>query len=59
VLGGGRAYAGYGGVYVAASLAWLWAIEGVPPDWWDVAGVALCLLGAAVILFGRHGARAG
>lgn len=49
----GRAYAAYGGVYILASLAWLWAVEGVRPDWADVAGVSLCLLGAGVILFGR------
>ncbi|MGL5167814.1 MAG: YnfA family protein [Afipia sp.] len=48
----GRAYAAYGGVYIAASLAWLWAAEGVRPDRWDVAGATLCLVGAAVILFG-------
>ena len=49
----GRAYAAYGGVYIAASVAWLWAVEGVRPDRADVAGAGLCLLGAAVILFGR------
>lgn len=48
----GRAYAAYGGVYIVASLAWLWAAEGVRPDRWDVAGAALCLAGAVVILFG-------
>ncbi|MBP0446881.1 YnfA family protein [Roseomonas sp. SSH11] len=48
----GRAYAAYGGVYVAASLAWLWAVEGRVPDAWDLGGTALCLLGAAVILWG-------
>lgn len=48
----GRAYAAYGGVYIAASLAWLWLAEGVRPDRWDVAGAALCLAGAVVILFG-------
>lgn len=48
----GRAYAAYGGVYIAASLVWLWAAEGVRPDRWDVAGAALCLAGAVVILFG-------
>jgi small multidrug resistance family-3 protein len=48
----GRAYAAYGGVYIAASLAWLWAAEGVRPDRWDISGAALCLIGAAVILFG-------
>jgi len=48
----GRAFAAYGGVYIAASLGWLWAIEGARPDSWDVAGAALCLGGAAIILFG-------
>lgn len=47
----GRAYAAYGGIYIAASLSWLWLIEGTRPDRWDMGGVALCLLGAAVILF--------
>lgn len=46
----GRAYAAYGGVYIAASLAWLWAVEGVRPDRWDMAGAALCLIGAVVII---------
>jgi len=47
----GRAYAAYGGVYIAASLAWLWLIEGFRPDRWDLAGGGLCLAGAAVILW--------
>lgn len=46
----GRAFAAYGGVYITASLGWLWAVEGVRPDRWDMLGAALCLLGAAVIL---------
>lgn len=48
----GRAYAAYGGVYIVASLIWLWAIEGMRPDRWDVLGGAVCLAGAAVILLG-------
>ena len=48
----GRAYAAYGGVYIAASLLWLWAIEGVRPDRWDLLGATICLAGAALILFG-------
>jgi len=48
----GRAYAAYGGVYIAASLLWLWAVEGVRPDRWDAVGTAVCLIGAALILFG-------
>lgn len=50
----GRAYAAYGGVYIAASLAWLWLVEGQRPDRWDLAGTAVCLLGAAIVLFGPH-----
>ncbi|MCL4556666.1 MAG: YnfA family protein [Gammaproteobacteria bacterium] len=48
----GRAYATYGGVYIAASLVWLWLAEGVRPDRWDLLGASICLLGASVILFG-------
>ncbi len=46
----GRAFAAYGGVYIAASLGWLWLVEGVRPDRWDLAGGAVCLAGAAIIL---------
>lgn len=46
----GRAYAAYGGVYVAASVAWLWVIDNQRPDTWDILGAAICLAGAAVIL---------
>ena len=48
----GRAYAAYGGVYIGASLVWLWAVEAVRPDRWDILGAAICLIGAAVILYG-------
>lgn len=48
----GRAFAAYGGVYIVASLAWMRAVESVRPDRWDVSGAALCLAGAAIILFG-------
>ena len=48
----GRAYAAYGGIYICASLAWLWAVEGVRPDRWDSVGAVLCLMGAGVILLG-------
>ncbi len=49
VLAAGRAFAAYGGVYIAASLAWLRAVEGVRPDRWDFIGAMLCIGGAAVI----------
>ncbi len=52
----GRAFAAYGGVYIAASLAWMWAVEGARPDRWDAMGAAVCILGAAIILFGPRAA---
>lgn len=48
----GRIYAAYGGVYIVSALFWLWFAEGVKPDRWDVLGAAICLIGAATILFG-------
>lgn len=52
----GRAYATYGGVYIVASLVWMWLVEGVRPDRWDVIGAAICIAGAGVILFGSRAA---
>lgn len=46
----GRAYAAYGGVYIAASIAWLWAVEGRQPDGWNWLGLAICLVGMAVMI---------
>ena len=48
----GRAFAAYGGVYIAASLIWLWRVEGARPDRWDIIGGAICLVGAGLILMG-------
>lgn len=46
----GRAFAAYGGVYIVASLAWMWLAEGARPDRWDLTGATVCLIGAAIIL---------
>lgn len=46
----GRAYAAYGGIYIAAALAWLWLVEKQRPSAADVTGAAICVLGALVIL---------
>ncbi|MBX7184521.1 MAG: YnfA family protein [Vicinamibacteria bacterium] len=48
----GRAFAAYGGVYIVVSLLWLWAVEGLRPDRWDLTGAGICLIGAAVIVLG-------
>lgn len=47
----GRAYATYGAIYIAASIGWMWLVEKQRPDLWDAGGLALCLIGSAVILF--------
>lgn len=47
----GRTYAAYGGVYVFIALIWLWWVEGIEPDRWDLLGVGITLLGMGVIAF--------
>lgn len=47
----GRVYAAYGGVYISVALAWLWAVDGVRPTAWDVAGVGLSLAGMGLIIY--------
>lgn len=55
VTAAGRAYAAYGGIYIVASLGWLWIVEGVRPDRWDTLGALICIVGAGIILYGpRH-----
>lgn len=51
----GRTYAAYGSVYVAVALGWLWAVDGVRPDRWDVLGGSLALAGMAIIAFAPRG----
>jgi len=54
----GRIYAAYGGVYVTAAIVWLWLVDGIRPGRWDYIGVALCLMGMAVIMFGPRDSEA-
>jgi small multidrug resistance family-3 protein len=46
----GRVFAAYGGIYIVASLGWLWLVESTRPDRWDLIGAALCLAGATLII---------
>jgi small multidrug resistance family-3 protein len=48
----GRAFAVYGGIYIAATLVWLRLFEGVALDRWDLIGGAVCVAGAMIILYG-------
>ena len=49
----GRTFAAYGGVYIVASLLWLWIIEDQRLDKSDIVGAIICIAGAAIILFGQ------
>jgi small multidrug resistance family-3 protein len=46
----GRAYAAYGGIYIVASLVWLWTVEGQIPTRADLLGAGLAIVGALVII---------
>ena len=50
----GRTFAAYGGVYIVASLLWLWIIEGQRLDKWDILGAIIFIAGAVLILFGHR-----
>lgn len=47
----GRVYAAYGGWFVVLSILWGWAIDQVAPDFYDVVGGLICLVGVAVIMY--------
>jgi len=53
----GRTYAAYGGIYILASLVWLWQVDAHTPDVFDIVGVFLSVAGALVILLGHSSAR--
>lgn len=46
----GRAYAAYGGIYIAMALAWLWLSEGQRPSATDLLGAAVAVVGTLIIL---------
>jgi small multidrug resistance family-3 protein len=51
----GRAFAAYGGIYILFSVFWLRVAEGVRPTITDLAGAAVSLAGAVIIMAGaRH-----
>lgn len=50
----GRVYAAYGGVYIGVAILWLWLVDNVQPTWTDAAGVAVSLLGMAIIMAGHR-----
>jgi small multidrug resistance family-3 protein len=50
----GRAFAAYGGIYIVSSLVWMAVVERTAPRISDYVGAAVCLAGAALILYGAR-----
>ena len=51
----GRVYAAYGGVFVVLSIFWGWFIDKQRPDFYDLLGGAICLVGVFVIMYWPRG----
>jgi small multidrug resistance family-3 protein len=54
----GRVYAAYGGVYISVAMVWLVVVDKVRPSSTDWVGVAVSLLGMAIIMFGPRSTNA-
>jgi small multidrug resistance family-3 protein len=52
----GRVLAGYGGVFIAGSLAWGVVVDGFRPDRWDYIGAGIALVGVAVLMYAPRNA---
>lgn len=46
----GRAYAAYGGIYIAMAMIWLWLSDGQRPAMTDLIGAGIAIVGTLVIL---------
>jgi len=46
-----RVYAAYGGIFIVLAMLWGAGIERVRPDRFDMIGGALCLGGAAIMMY--------
>lgn len=50
----GRVYAAYGGVYIGVAMVWLMLVDKIKPTPTDWIGVAVSLVGMAIIILGRR-----
>ena len=46
-----RVYAAYGGIFIVLAMLWGAGVERVRPDRFDVIGGAVCLAGAAIMMW--------
>ena len=47
----GRIYAVYGGFFIVLALLWGWLFDGNRPDWPDVFGAGIALVGVCVMMY--------
>ena len=47
----GRVYAAYGGWFVILSILWGWRVDHIAPDFYDIVGGLVCLVGVSVIMY--------
>ncbi len=52
--GFGRTYAAYGGIFVIMALTWGWLVDKAKPDWYDIIGAAIILIGTIIIFYAPH-----
>lgn len=47
----GRAYAAYGGIFIALAILWGWQVDKIAPDRFDLIGGGIALIGVGVIMY--------
>ena len=47
----GKVYAAYGGILIVLSILWGWKINHVVPDFYDMVGGIVALVGVAIIMY--------
>ena len=47
----GRVYAAYGGFFIILSLLWGWVLDSNAPDFFDLTGAGISLLGVSIIMY--------
>jgi small multidrug resistance family-3 protein len=46
-----RIYAAYGGVFIVMALIWGWVFEGIAPDYYDLLGTVIALVGVTIVFY--------
>ncbi|GKS57647.1 UPF0060 membrane protein YfjF [Nitrospira sp.] len=47
----GRVYAAYGGWFIVLSILWGWSVDHIVPDFYDILGGVVCLVGVGIIMY--------